>query len=171
MARGKTPGEVSQVRVALRGLAVAVDRFDDVAARIFGLNRTDLRALEIISRWSRLAPTDLARELGFTTGGVTTVLDRLETAGYVRRHRDENDRRRLVVEVTDLTRRQEEAVFGEVMARLVKELKKNYSAAEVAAITGFMEQVAELTIGYATKLEEVIAVEMEKRPLPNARHL
>ena len=159
MARGKPSAEVAQVRVALRGLAVAVDRMDDVAARIFGLNRTDLRALEIISRWGRLAPTDLARALGFTTGGVTTVLDRLETAGYVLRQRDENDRRRLVVEVTDLTRQQEEAVFGEIMRRLVKELMKNYSAREVVAIRGFLEQVADLTIAYATKLEAETAVE------------
>jgi DNA-binding MarR family transcriptional regulator len=162
MAREKSSGEVARVRAALRGLAVSVDRLDEVAARIFGLNRTDLRALEIISRFGRLAPTELARRLGFTTGGVTTVLDRLETAGYVRRQRDQTDRRRLVVEVTDLTRRQERAVFGEIMAGVTAELMKSFSAAEVVAITGFLERAAELTTEYAAKLAEVTHLDIHE---------
>jgi len=159
MAREKPQIQVTQVTSALRILAVSVDRLDEVAAGIFGLNRTDLRALEILSRFGRLAPTDLARELGFTTGGITTVLDRLETAGYVRREEDQNDRRRLMVVVTDLTRKREQAVFGEIMSRLTAELMKNHSASEVRAFTEFMERAAELATGYAAELAEGISTE------------
>ena len=159
MAREKPQIQVTQVTSALRILAVSFDRLDEVAAGIFGLNRTDLRALEILSRFGRLAPTDLARELGFTTGGITTVLDRLETAGYVRREEDQNDRRRLMVVVTDLTRKREQAVFGEIMSRLTAELMKNHSASEVRAFTEFMERAAELATGYAAELAEGISTE------------
>jgi DNA-binding MarR family transcriptional regulator len=162
MAREKFRVEVAQVTAALRGLAVSVDRLDEVAARIFGLNRTDLRALEILSRFGRLAPTELAGELGFTTGGVTTVLDRLETTGYVRREKDKSDRRRLVVKVTDLTRQREQEVFGEIMVRLTAELVKNHSIAEVIAITGFLERTAELATEYAVKLAEETSIEREE---------
>ena len=75
----------AQVADGLRARSTEIDRLDQAAADLFGLNRTDMRALDIVGRAGPLTPTDLARLLGFTTGGVTTVLDRLERAGYVRR--------------------------------------------------------------------------------------
>jgi DNA-binding MarR family transcriptional regulator len=72
---------VSEVVADLRLLSAAMDRLDEVAAGSYGLNRTDMRALEIVGRSGPLAPTDLAGLLGFTTGGVTTVIDRIERAG------------------------------------------------------------------------------------------
>src|SRR5215831_596072 len=82
----------ARVAGSLRALSTEIDRLDQAAADRYGLNRTDMRALDIISAAAPLAPTDLARRLGFTTGGVTTVLDRLEHAGYVRRTPDPTDR-------------------------------------------------------------------------------
>ena len=92
-----------QVAGSLRALSTEIDRLDQAAADLYGLNRTDMRALDIVGRAGPLAPTALARLLGFTTGGVTTVLDRLERAGYVRRRPDPADRRRQVVEIIDVT--------------------------------------------------------------------
>src|SRR5262245_51428730 len=89
----------TEAYASLRALSTEIDRLDQVAADRFGLNRTDMRALDILSSGS-LAPTALAQRLGFTTGGVTSVLDRLEEAGYVRRRADPRDRRRQVVEPT-----------------------------------------------------------------------
>ena len=83
----------AQVTGSLRALSTEIDRLDQAAADRYGLNRTDMRALDIISWAGPLAPTDLARQLGFTTGGVTTVLDRLERAGYIRRPRRRSLRR------------------------------------------------------------------------------
>jgi DNA-binding MarR family transcriptional regulator len=47
------------------------------AADRYGLNRTDMRGLDLIGQAGPLAPTELVRLLGFTTGGITTVIDRL----------------------------------------------------------------------------------------------
>jgi DNA-binding MarR family transcriptional regulator len=44
----------------------------------------------------------LAELSGLTTAAVTSVLDRLERAGYARRVRDQEDRRQVIVEVTPL---------------------------------------------------------------------
>src|SRR5262252_10374992 len=93
----------AQVTGGLRALSTEIDRLDQAAADRYGLNRTDMRALDIVGRAGPLAPTDLARLLGFTTGGVTTVLDRLERAGYIRRLADPTDRRRQVVQITEAT--------------------------------------------------------------------
>ena len=73
---------------------VTASRANTRAADRYGLNRTDMRALDIVGQAGPLAPTALGRLLGFTTGGVTSVLDRLERAGYIRRQPDPSDRRR-----------------------------------------------------------------------------
>lgn len=47
------------------------------------------------------SPTDLARDLGISPAGMTGRLDALEAKGYLRRVRDEDDRRRVDIELTD----------------------------------------------------------------------
>src|SRR5215469_10443063 len=42
-------------------------------------------------------PSDLATQLGLTTGAMTKVLDRLQDAGYITRSADPDDRRRVVI--------------------------------------------------------------------------
>src|SRR5215813_4123008 len=115
-----------QVAASLRALSTEIDRLDHAAAERYDLNRTDMRALDITGQAGPLAPTDLARLLGFTTGGVTTVLDRLERAGYVRRRPDPADRRRQVVEITDATAARDQEVFGDLI-RTTSELLATYT--------------------------------------------
>ncbi len=47
----------------------------------------------------------LAQRTRLTTGAITKIVDRLADAGYVRRAGDPRDRRRVIVEFTDRTRR------------------------------------------------------------------
>src|SRR5215467_14424190 len=108
---------VEAVQAELRGLGTEIDRLDGVAADCFGLNRTDMRCLELLGQAGALAPTELANALGFTTGGITTVIDRLERAGYARRRPDPSDRRRLIVEATVLVAQREAEVFGRLIQR------------------------------------------------------
>jgi DNA-binding MarR family transcriptional regulator len=76
-----------------------MDRLDDAASRLSGLNRTDMhpRNRQPIGV---IAPTDLARLMDFTVGGMATVIERLEKR-YVSRRPAGTDRRRLIVEVTE----------------------------------------------------------------------
>src|SRR5262245_18613676 len=104
-----------QVTGGLRALSTEIERLDQAAADRYGLNRTDMHTLDIVGRTGPLAPTELARLLGFTTSGVTTVLDRLEQAGYIRRRPDSGDRRRIVVEVTQATAARDQEVFGDLI--------------------------------------------------------
>ncbi len=76
------------------------DVFDEVAGELLGLNHTDQRCLDIISRLGQVTAGELAREAGLTTGGVTAVVDRLVRDGYARRVRDEEDRRRVLIEAS-----------------------------------------------------------------------
>ena len=141
----------AQVTGSLRALSTEIDRLDQAAADRYGLNRTDMRALDIIGRAGPLAPTDLARQLGFTTGGVTTVLDRLERAGYVRRRPAAGDRRRLVVEATAATAARDAEVFGDLI-RQTGDLLATYTDQQLLVIDDFLFRTRQLTAAYAEAL-------------------
>jgi len=70
----------------------------------FGLNRGEvgaLSALRIAGPPHRLSPTHLGRGLMLSSAGVTSRIDRLERRGLVRRLADPDDRRGVIVELTD----------------------------------------------------------------------
>jgi len=148
MAERALPGQVAG---GLRALSTEIDRLDQAAADRYGLNRTDMRALDILGRAGPLAPTALARLLGFTTGGVTTVLDRLEKAGYIRRRPDPGDRRRQLVETTEATAARDEEVFGDLI-RGTRDLLAGYTDDQLLVIRDFLDRVRQLTAAHADAL-------------------
>lgn len=145
--------QISSVISALRELGSEQDRLDDAASRFYGLNRTDMRALEIVSRSGPIAPTELARLMGFTTGGITTVVDRLEKAGYVARRPSGSDRRRLVVEATDATVEKDRQAFAGLVGA-TGELIATFKRTELAAITRFLDGVRMITAESADSLAD-----------------
>jgi DNA-binding MarR family transcriptional regulator len=88
----------------VRGSQTAVHQMDEAAHRALGINGTDGRCLDVIDRRGLIGAGRLATEAGLTTGAVTAVLDRLEAKGLVRRIPDPDDRRRILVEVTEKQR-------------------------------------------------------------------
>jgi DNA-binding MarR family transcriptional regulator len=140
-----------QVAASLRALSTEIDRLDQAAADQYGLNRTDMRALDIVGQSGPLAPTALARRLGFTTGGVTSVLDRLERAGYIRRRPDPGDRRRQVVETTEATATRDQEVFGDLI-RSTGDLLASYTDDQLQIIDDFLNRSRQLTGAYANAL-------------------
>ena len=88
------------------------DVFDEMAAEHLGINRTDMRCLDVLTRVGRTTAGDLAREAGLTTGGATAAVDRLERAGYVSRVRDDEDRRRVWIEATPVVLERAMEIWG-----------------------------------------------------------
>jgi DNA-binding MarR family transcriptional regulator len=99
------------MRIA-RAHEAANDAFDEVAARKLGLNRTAVRCLGIIDNEGPMTAGRLAELSGLTSAAVTSILDRLEEAGYARRTRDEKDRRQVIVELTPLVAERGEPIWG-----------------------------------------------------------
>ncbi|MEV7603683.1 MarR family transcriptional regulator [Kitasatospora sp. NPDC089797] len=95
----------------------SADTLDQHVADQLGLNRTDLRCLELLFSPTPMSPGELAAAAGLTTGGVTTAIDRLERSGYATRVRDTADRRRVTVEPTD----KGYAMVAEIFAPIAQE--------------------------------------------------
>ena len=69
----------------------------------YGLTHPDFQVLGTLRLWRsdhRSSPGELAADMELSSGAMTSRLDRLEEAGYIRRLRDPDDRRGVVVELT-----------------------------------------------------------------------
>ena len=84
----------------VQGYQSAVDDADREAARILGVNRTDMRCLELLLSSEGLSPRELGQRLGLTTGSVTAMLDRLERLDFLARNQHPDDGRKSVVTIT-----------------------------------------------------------------------
>jgi DNA-binding MarR family transcriptional regulator len=130
----------------------ATDRFDQAVADAIGINRTDLRCLDVIQREWPVRAGRLADQTGLTTGAITTVLDRLERAGYARRVRDPNDRRRVLVEPTLDALEGAGDLYAEHIA-LSERSYKRYTETELKLLLEWVREGRELNEREAARLE------------------
>jgi len=104
------PEGVGELDLPDVGLVARVVRLNLLVTRVLdgitsaeGIAPADYVVLGVLRRspGHRSAPTRMCELLRRSTGGMTLTLDRLETAGWVTRSPDPDDRRRVVVELTD----------------------------------------------------------------------
>jgi DNA-binding MarR family transcriptional regulator len=138
---GESKGRRVRVTIdLLRELAANLDALNNAASPHAGLNRTDLRALDIIAMQESLTAGQLAARLKLTTGAITGVLDRLERAGQAVRTHDTEDRRRVVVQPTEQARGKGYFVFPG-LAGDFEDLLGEYSDQERQVIDGFLRRL------------------------------
>jgi DNA-binding MarR family transcriptional regulator len=127
----------------IRAYQTSNDNFDQAIADHLGMNRTDMRCIDLIDQAGGMTAGELARAAGLTTGAVTAVVDRLERAGLARRVADPADRRRVRIEVTprlwELT--------GPLMVPFIAEsqaIVDDYSTEELERFADFLRRVIEV---------------------------
>jgi DNA-binding MarR family transcriptional regulator len=136
---------------ACREFTSAVDVVNQIIAERMGVNRTDHRVLEILNRRGAMTAGDLARAAHLTTGAVTAVVDRLEDVGFVRRVRDTEDRRRVLIEQTLESTRTAMRYYQPYMSATFESMTK-YNADELEVVRDFMRGAAALSEEYAQEL-------------------
>ena len=142
---------LSEVAEELRLSGVTNDIADQAVADYLGLNRTDTRCLDIIERLDGVSAGRLASEAGLSTGAVTTVLDRLERAGYARRVQDPGDRRRVLVELTPAARRELQQLYAPLTNATMRQLE-GYTTDEVSLVRDFMRDNRRLNEAHAERV-------------------
>jgi DNA-binding MarR family transcriptional regulator len=109
-----------------------------------GINVTDMQCINLLQLRGPMTPGQLAEAMFLTTGGaITAVIDRLEKAGMVRRRRDEQDRRRVLVEATEDGPVTELGDRFQPVAELYGQLLEGYSDEQLEVILDYLARTNE----------------------------
>jgi DNA-binding MarR family transcriptional regulator len=121
-----------------------------VASRL-GLSPADLETLDLLSTNGPLTAGRLAELTGLTTGAITGMVDRLEEAGLVRRERDTEDRRRVIVHLVP-DRARAIARLYEPLARAMAELNGRYTTEQLALMLDYTRRGNAITLEHIERL-------------------
>ena len=137
-----------------RAYQTSNDNFDQAIADHLGMNRTDMRCVDLIDQAGGMTAGELAAAAGLTSGAVTAVVDRLEKAGMAKRVADPQDRRRVRVEVTprlwELT--------GPLMMPFIEEsqtILDDYTTEELAHFAEFLRRVIEVQTRHTDRIRSL----------------
>lgn len=121
--------------------------------RAAGDNRLSLRQLSALMMIESEKTTlgDVARRLMVTPAVVTGLIDRLERRGYVRRINSTDDRRRVLLALTDEGRAAAESVTG-ALQREMSEVLSSFSPNELEQLDRTLAKLRPV----ATELEQSI---------------
>jgi DNA-binding MarR family transcriptional regulator len=132
----------------LRRISVELDLARSAFAEARGLHDTDVRALIHLLDAGRDGLTAtagwLGAQLGLSSGSTTSLIDRLEVAGYVRRARSLRDRRKVEILVTDEAVSLGWTFFGPLLLGMVEAMRP-FSAEELSTVETFLNAVAGVT--------------------------
>src|SRR6201991_1922241 len=94
VSRGKAHAALLQeLEGAMRRSSAQGAMFAKTVADRAGISNSDMDCMDFLNMAGRMTAGRLAELTGLTTGAITGVIDRMEKAGFVRRERDDSDRR------------------------------------------------------------------------------
>jgi len=138
---------------ASRRLSTQTVFFHQAAAKYLGLNITDHKCLDIVLGMGRATAGQLAELTGLTTGAITSVINRLEKAGFVRRAKDPNDLRIVYVEPVPENLQPLADVFGP-LGEAMAEIFSRYNEQELRLILDYLERSIQVLARQAERLKK-----------------
>jgi DNA-binding MarR family transcriptional regulator len=142
------------VRALRQCYGLGASFFRAAAARI-EMTDTDMQVIDILESTGEATAGQLANLMGLTTGTFTAILNRLEKAGLVRRERDPNDGRRVIVKLARGADGKQE--IGPLFASLGKaweEMAAHYDDEQRAFLLEFLQRSNALAREEIVRLRE-----------------
>ena len=146
---------LEEVRQASRAWSTATVVMHAALAARLGLHATDHKAVDVLLQAGPMTAGELADRMALTSSAITTMVDRLEGHGLVRRDRDAEDRRRVIVRPTVT------AEFGERFMALMSPMLAEYTrylagltTEELDLIKRFLVEGAALTEAHIRRLRD-----------------
>ena len=131
---------IDRIVLEIRKFIASAIFFNTKAADRVGLGLTDMQMMHMLQLYGPSTPTRLAEWTGLSSGGVTVALDRLEKADFIRRDRNPEDRRCVLIVLLPVRMRKVAAMYEEVEAetrRLLAELPQS----DREAVVRFFEKL------------------------------
>jgi DNA-binding MarR family transcriptional regulator len=145
-------GELTRELRQFNGLGASFSR---VAATRIGMAVTDLQVMDILDITGPSTAGQLAEFTGLTTGAITRILDRLEEAGLVRRERDPNDGRKVIVRfASDNDEMHKVRSILDSVGRVWGEVASRYNDEQIAFLLEFLKRSNTLSRVELVRLQE-----------------
>ena len=135
---------IDDLLFAGREISAATVMFHTVIAARAGLAATDTKTIDTLQRLGPVTAGELAHHTGLATASVTSLIDRLEEKGLVRRVRDAQDRRRVIVEPVQERISESATLFGWVRNAYAT-LLDAYSDEQLRTILDYMRRSGQRT--------------------------
>ena len=107
---------------------------------IDAFNGAQGRILYILWQGDGVPISKLSKETGLAMNTLTSMLDRMEAAGLVRRDRGDHDRRKILIYLTDEAMALEQD-YNAVTAEIESIYYKGFSSEEIDALEGYLRRV------------------------------
>ena len=153
----KSSPPTSEDLIAAIGAAVmrwqdATAHYDEAVGERLGLSMSERQCLAALAHGPRPA-RDIAAATHLTRAAITTLVDRLEERGLVRRTRGTEDRRQVLVSMTPKAQRVTEQYYGPIASAGAAFLA-GFSSTELATILKFIEGALALQQRQIERLEQ-----------------
>jgi DNA-binding MarR family transcriptional regulator len=152
---GKNPARrrrlVEAILAAGRESSTATVLFHNAIAAQTGLAATETKTLDVLLRHGALSAGELGKHTGLASASVTSLIDRLEAKGLVRRVRDGKDRRRVMVQPDASVLARLEPSFAAVGPAFAA-LLESYNDPQLETILDYMRRASELARSMTARL-------------------
>ena len=163
MSRTKTRAVLMQeLEHAMRKASAQGTIFAAAVAERAGISSSDMDCMDFLNVEGSMTAGRLAELTGLTTGAITGVIDRLERAGFVRRERDESDRRKVFIAPVP-ERVMEIGRFYTLMQRAMEKQADGYSDAELKLLLRYATESYRSILQATTELKAMIEASKGKR--------
>jgi DNA-binding MarR family transcriptional regulator len=157
---------IHAVREKFTEMSTETILFHQALADLLDLHITDHRCMYFLHSYGAMPAGRLAELTGLTTAAVTSIIDRLEKAGYVRRTNDPKDRRRTIVEPVRNKKLEKklEMIFAPFHEKMHK-LLSSYSANELDFLLDVLTKSIELTRDESKRLRTSLQGQSSSRSI------
>jgi DNA-binding MarR family transcriptional regulator len=169
LSRAKTRAALMQeLENAMRRVSSQGAMFAKTVADGAGISSADMDCIDFVNVEGRMTAGRLAELTGLTTGAITGVVDRLEKAGFVRRERDETDRRKVFI-VPVAERMMEMGRPFDLVRRVMQKQCDAYSDAELKFLVRYGNESYQSMLEATTQLNSANEAAMSKKPDRSAK--
>ncbi len=142
---------VYELMTATRKLTRSSLMLQYAIAEKMNLNPTDAECIDFLMEMGPSTAGDLAKVTRLTTGAITSVIDRLQKAGFVKRESDPNDRRKVIISF--IPKKHEKAKqYYAAMAKDVYELFSIYSESKIKLLRQHSDALTAIFQKHAEKV-------------------
>ncbi len=144
---------VNELGIAMQAYQRSTQAYDDAVGRALGLNPADLRCLDWLFDGPKSAG-QLSTATGLKAAATTALIDRLTEKGFVRRVPSSDDRRKVLVEMTDEGMARTFAMYQPLVEEGQRGLLR-LGVEELTYMRNYLVEIRELTDRHRERLQRL----------------